>query len=160
MCTVLLPPGLVPFCVLFVCNCALYCCHRVSTQFQLTNTPSYHFLHQLIDQILKKVMILNWSSRETFQVPINAVLIWRDWVQHASPAILPIFQLSTNSVLEENVTPTPARSVHPSWRHCVGFPVLAILISIHTLHVMTNMSSAFLYLLRKHAWPSRSSFSS
>jgi len=27
------------FCVLFVCNCVLYCCHRVSTQLHFTNVP-------------------------------------------------------------------------------------------------------------------------
>ena len=34
---------LVSFCVLFVCNCVLYFCHRVTTQLQLTNI-SYHIL--------------------------------------------------------------------------------------------------------------------
>jgi hypothetical protein len=33
--------GFLSFCVLFVCKCVLYYCHRVATQLQLTNI-SYH----------------------------------------------------------------------------------------------------------------------
>jgi hypothetical protein len=37
----------VSFCVLFVCKCILYYCHRVATQLQLTNI-SYHITQRVV----------------------------------------------------------------------------------------------------------------
>jgi len=45
-----LPKLIVFFCVLFVCKCVLYCCHRLSTQLQLTNISIYISIYDYSQQ--------------------------------------------------------------------------------------------------------------
>jgi len=62
-----LPKLIMSFCVLFVCKCVLYCCHRVTTQLQLTNISiSYHIISYIIYHIISAkcknspVTVLEW----------------------------------------------------------------------------------------------------
>jgi hypothetical protein len=38
------------FCVLFVCKCVLYYCHRVSTQLQLKYIVPYHIILEITSE--------------------------------------------------------------------------------------------------------------
>jgi hypothetical protein len=51
------PKLIVSFCVLFVCKCVLYYCHRVATQLQLTNISSYYIIsYHIITYIIYHIM--------------------------------------------------------------------------------------------------------
>jgi len=44
----ILPKLIALFCELFVCNCVLYYCHRVTTQLHLTKTCIYIYIYTFI----------------------------------------------------------------------------------------------------------------
>ena len=57
---------IVLFCVLFVCKCVLYYCHRLSTQLKLTNIP-YHISYRIISH--QKTSVLTAKEQAGSSVP-------------------------------------------------------------------------------------------
>jgi hypothetical protein len=65
------------FCVLYMCKCVLYYCHRVSTKVQLTNV-SYHiiyiYIYMLLDEIYDASENMNVHMfQKVFHVTCNKV---------------------------------------------------------------------------------------
>ena len=57
---------LVLFCVLFVCKCVLYYCHRVTTQLHLTNIYIYIYIHIL--SVSQEETLLMYEAHDKYKI--------------------------------------------------------------------------------------------
>ena len=81
---------IVLFCVLFVCKCVLYYCHRVPTRLQLTN------ILYVIEQFT--VVVLCWSLQE-FSLLLHCWCIASAWLKHPRDRIGPFTGLNVRTLL-------------------------------------------------------------
>jgi hypothetical protein len=72
---------LLSFCVLFLCKCVLYYCHRVSTQLQLTNisisinlSDRYYVLYSLNHSLYSRSVFMVQSTQQYFKKSISLLL--------------------------------------------------------------------------------------
>ena len=80
-------PIVVSFCVLFVCKCVLYCCHRVKTQLQLINVSI---------SIIMNNRGLRIIAGECFILPQSEKTFWFKWGDFTSTFCLLLVKQNLN----------------------------------------------------------------